>query len=497
MANQTLNFVPNGTQVTKIRQVVVKSACNQCHDPLSAHGTTGRRDTAICILCHTPQSTDAETGNTVDFKVMIHKIHMGSSLPSVQAGKHYEIIGFQNSVNDFSDVVFPQDIRNCTTCHQNSLQVDAWLLNPTEATCGSCHDNIDWSTGANHPPVPNLDDKHCAQCHYPQGDTEYDASIAGAHIAPYKSKQLTQPAFKILSVKNTAPGQNPIVQFTITDKDGHPINPAVMGGNIGRLAITLAGPTSDYRYSVQESANSAAYANGIASYTFKTAIPANATGSYAVELEGYVNTTINPGQQNAFVYRDAADNVVMAFAVTGPLATRRKVVALANCDMCHDKLQAHGNNRNEIEACVMCHNPAATDASIRPAAANPPQSIDLKVMIHRIHTGVNLNNDYTIYGFGGTANNFNDVLFPGDRRDCVQCHLDTTYTVPLPSSVTPTTAPRNYWSPVLPTAAACMGCHDELSAAAHFFVNTAPFGEACATCHSEDDEFAVSAVHAR
>ncbi len=497
VANQTLNFVPNGSPVTKIRQVVVTSACNQCHDPLSAHGTTGRRDTSICILCHTPQSTDAETGNTVDFKVMVHKIHMGADLPSVLAGKHYIIIGFQGAVNDFSTVVFPQDIRNCTTCHQNSLQVNNWLLNPTRDTCGSCHDNINWATGANHPGGPAISDKFCANCHYPQGEFEYDASISGAHIAPYKSQQLIHPQFKILSVTNTGPGQNPAVQFTIADKNGNPISPSAMGGSAGRLAATIAGPTSDYRYSVQESANTASYSGGVATYTFKTPIPATATGTYAVELEGYVNTTVNAGLTNAFVYRDAANNVVAPFSVTGQIVPRRTVVALSNCNVCHDKLQLHGNNRNQIEACVMCHNPAATDSALRPASANPPDTIDMKVMIHRIHTGVDLNFDYTIYGFGGSVNNFNDVLFPGDRRDCVKCHKGTTYTVPLPAVVTPTTAPRNFWTPVLPTAAACMGCHDDVAALAHFFVNTAPFGEACATCHSEDDDFAVSKVHAR
>jgi len=63
------------------------------------------------------------TGNTVDMKVMVHKIHYGPNLPSVKAGKPYQIIGFGQSVADYSDVTFPQDIRNCTTCHKDTQQV--------------------------------------------------------------------------------------------------------------------------------------------------------------------------------------------------------------------------------------------------------------------------------------------------------------------------------------------------------------------------------------
>ncbi len=498
VSNVTKDFVPSGSPVTQIRQVVVTDACNQCHDPLSAHGETGRQKVEICILCHTPQTFDPDTGNTVDLKVMVHKIHMGADLPSVVAGGVYQIIGFGQSVNDFSTVVFPQDIRNCTVCHSSAAaQKNNWLLNPTSATCGSCHDDIVWASGKNHPGGPQPNDNNCARCHYPQGDYEYDASIQGAHTVPYKSQQLVRPKFQITGITNTGPGQSPTLQFKISDKNGNAISPGMMGGTSGRLAATLAGPTSDYRWYLQEAANTASYVNGIASYTFKGTIPANAKGTYTVELEGYVNTTLNPGTTIATVYRDAADNVTQDFAVTGNVVARRQVVDLAKCNKCHDKLQLHGNNRNQIGACVMCHNPADTDSTQRPASANPPESIDMKILIHKIHTGENLSNDYTIYGFGGSANNFNDVRFPGDRRDCVKCHVGTTYTVPLPASVTPSTTPRSYWTPMLPTAAACLACHDAVDAAAHAFMNTAPFGEACGVCHSEDDQFAVSQVHAR
>ena len=68
-------------------------------------------------MCHQPQTIDPNTGNSLDMKVFIHSIHMGSSLPTVVAGKPYQIIGYQNSVNDFSGVVYPADVRRCQICH--------------------------------------------------------------------------------------------------------------------------------------------------------------------------------------------------------------------------------------------------------------------------------------------------------------------------------------------------------------------------------------------
>ncbi len=496
ITNVMNTFVPDGRQVTKTRDVVRTAACNQCHDPLGLHGGS-RQDVLLCNLCHTPQTKDPDTGNTVDMKVMTHKIHMGADLPSVQAGQHYQIIGNNQSVNDYSDVVFPQDIRNCTTCHRDTTQVNNWLLNPTQDTCGSCHDNIDWKSGKNHVAGPQPDDRYCANCHWPESEYEYDATIAGAHIPPYKSKQLFNPKFEMLEVTDTAAGQSPTVKFKVTDKTGKAIAPSIMGGTSGRLSLTIAGPTSDYRWYLSEAANTAAYADGVSTYTFKGVIPATATGTYVVEAEGYLNATLNPGTDKQLSYRDAFDNVVKPFAVTGTLENRRAVVDLAKCNKCHDKLQLHGNNRNKIEACVVCHNPATTDAARRSAAVLPAEAIDMKIMIHKIHTGAELANDYTVYGFGNNAINFNEVGYPGDRRNCLGCHVGTSYQVPLPASVTSSETPRGFWSPMKPTSAACLGCHDSVDSAAHAFVNTATFGEACSVCHKEGADVAVTKAHAR
>ncbi len=498
VANELKTWVPNGSAVTKIRDVVPTTSCNQCHDPISAHGG-GRIKMEYCILCHTPQTKDAPTGNTADMKVMVHKIHMGPNLPSVIAGKPYYFGNSPETGSDFSDTTYPQDIRNCAQCHKNSQQVNNWMLNPTRDTCGSCHDDINWTTGANHPAGAQADDKKCSSCHAPQGEAEWDASVSGAHTVPYKSTQLVYPAVEITGVTNTAPGQKPVVTFTVKDKNGNPINPAGLAGSTGRLAVTIGGPTSDYRWYMQEAADKAAYANGVATYTFTKAIPATATGTYAAEVEGRIVTNLNPGPGGKpGTIQESWPTAVKYFAVTGDLTPRRSVVDLANCNKCHDKLQLHGSNRNTIESCVICHNPANTDIAQRtPGTNTPDETIDMKIMIHKIHTGENLESDYTVYGFGKRPVNFNDVTYPGDRRDCLQCHKSGTYTVPLPSSVTPSTTPRGYWNPTLPTAAACLGCHDSLDAAAHAYINTTSLGESCSVCHKESADFAVSEVHSR
>ena len=107
-ASTTFNFVPNGGPVTAVREVIKTQSCNKCHDELSAHGGS-RRGLEMCVLCHTSQTVDADTGNTVDMKVMAHKIHMGAELPSVKAGKPYQIIGFGGAVVDWSTVEIPSN----------------------------------------------------------------------------------------------------------------------------------------------------------------------------------------------------------------------------------------------------------------------------------------------------------------------------------------------------------------------------------------------------
>ncbi len=224
-ASNTYDFVPNGSKVTSTRDVINTVSCNQCHQTLAFHGGS-RQGLDLCIMCHQPQNSDPATGNSLDMKVMAHKIHMGSQLPSVQAGTPYQIVGYQNSVSDWSTEVFPANPQRCTMCHQQTTgaaQATAYKTNPTRAACGACHDNVNFATGVNHAGGPQVDDSECATCHIPQGELEFDASIVGAHVIPAESSTLPGINFALVSVQNGAAGKAPTVTFTIKDNSGNGI----------------------------------------------------------------------------------------------------------------------------------------------------------------------------------------------------------------------------------------------------------------------------------
>jgi OmcA/MtrC family decaheme c-type cytochrome len=301
--------------------------------------------------------------------------------------------------------------------------------------------------------------------------------------------------FTLVKVDNGAAGQHPAVTFTVKDKSGN----AIKLSDMARLALVMAGPTTDYASAISENAIKApANSDGSYTYTFTAAIPASATGTFAIGIEGYRSVTLLPGTKQQVVVRDAGANQVLSFSVDGStVAARRKVVAIENCNQCHFSLSVHGDNRNQTVMCVLCHNPNGTDAAQRPAAENPPQTIDFRTMIHKIHTGEDLNSEFTIYGFGGSKNDFTDVRFPGDRRNCEKCHVAGSEQLPLKDNLLSVVTPRGYTNPTPPTAAACLACHTDKSAASHALGNTTSLGEACPVCHGPDADFSIDKVHAR
>ena len=534
-ASATFNFVPNGAAVTVTRDVIRTASCNTCHDQLAFHGGS-RRGIELCVLCHTPQTVDPDTGNTVDLKVLAHKIHMGSQLPSVIAGTPYQIIGFQNSVSDFSTVIDPADPRRCEVCHSQTTgaaQATAFMINPTRAACGACHDDINFATGKSNFSTTDIghaggfqsDDTQCANCHVPKGETPFDASILGAHVvgsdtatsfAPNPDTLITSVNIHITGVTSTSAGQKPVVAFTIKDAYGNPLAMSLLED----ISFTMAGPTSDYGYTsfgsdvttpgyVSEDGSVATCdASSNCTYTFLHAVPAKATGSYAIGVESERLETVLPGTNAEQTIESGTPNQVVYFSVDGSaVQPRRTVVATTNCNQCHVNLQLHGARRNNPEYCVLCHNPSDTDFSQR-TGTDPAQTINMAVMVHRIHDGVNVvasgGKPYIVAGHGGSTHDFSGVLYPAmgpqgdatDLKNCSMCHVNGSEQV-LPTGLNLVVDPQGWINPVQPDSSACSGCHVSKAQASHFLANTNSLGESCDVCHAAGAQFAVDAMHAQ
>ena len=152
--NATLDNVPNGS-VAPTKLVVTKAGCQNCHapDPAIAHGS--RYDPKFCAVCH--NATLPPDGNLVR---LVHKVH---------SSDNNVVIGTR--VFDFSEVAYPQDIRNCTTCH-NDTQGSNWKNLPSMEACGSCHTNVNFATGANHIGGCRTTTASGGICHNPDPDRQ-------------------------------------------------------------------------------------------------------------------------------------------------------------------------------------------------------------------------------------------------------------------------------------------------------------------------------------
>jgi OmcA/MtrC family decaheme c-type cytochrome len=513
--NPIHDFVPAGGTPAARREVVSTAACNACHSTLAEHGGS-RREIRLCVICHTDQTIDPETGHTVDLAVMVHKIHTGEDLTN----QPYLIVGRNQGINDYSNVVFPGDRRNCTTCHRDAPDADHWRTDPSRAACGSCHDDVNFETGQGHSDgIQQFDDTLCSNCHRDTIVVEFDNTVPGAHTIPIKSSVNPNLMLTITGVEDMTPDEQPEVRFTIADKAG-PVDITTLN----RVGISFAGPTTDYSQLISEGhvftihgggATPGLTANAVGDYTYAPSgyeIPDDATGTWSVGLEARTNDlpagegTARFPANNAIAHVDVAAGTLGA----GSPAPRRTVVTDEKCNACHDDLRFHGDQRTEVQYCIFCHNRLATDEEERPGVdpdSNPPATIDFKVLIHRIHRGEDLANPYTVYGFGGNPIDFTQVRFPGDLRDCSVCHVEDSHLLPGPSGLGPTVI-NIEGEPVPgddaffgPITAACTGCHDDDAAITHARLNTLvtddeTIEEACSVCHGEGSPEAVSTVHA-
>jgi hypothetical protein len=303
-ALQDLLFL--GADTPAPRELVLQESCNRCHSDLRAHGGN-RKGVGLCLLCHTAGSEDdndpsvagGTPGVSVEFKVMIHKIHAGEHLPSVlgvgtnpDGSRNYAVPPepYLLSGDDFSHVAFPawpnlniamprdegysalgspekaleDTIRmgptDCSVCHGDPdgagplpppAQGSVAYAQPTRRACGACHDDIDWtlpytSNGSTMPAQD--DDSACILCH---GSAGSGLAVVDAHVHPLKNPLLNPGlVFQVLSASEAGandgdgtidPGEKVQVSFNLLDDLGAEVDPA----EVVSMNATFAGPTTN------------------------------------------------------------------------------------------------------------------------------------------------------------------------------------------------------------------------------------------------------------
>jgi len=347
-ATATYDFVPDGSTVTLTRDIVRTATCKNCHGD-EFHGHGGDRLTVEnCVTCHNPSGTDAQGGESLDAKVMIHKIHMGAELPTF-AGPDgnpwqtadngpgpYTIWGYQNRALTWWKVGFPAHVNNCEKCHDGSgADSDAWKQVPSRATCGSCHDDVNFTTGAGHAGGPQASDSNCASCH--PADTGF-APISWAHDAfgtddtgPLYDDR-NKPEFT-LDVTMTAPANGtdyrgneaPVVSIVI-NRNGTPLaDHNILAGTAQGCTHTsdpvLCDADSDGRF-----ANSNMFVAGprddakpVLTTAARSQMFSNTTGPFDISAAG-ASLTVRLDQGRA-VYANDAWHTKMSGVVTVPVSS--------------------------------------------------------------------------------------------------------------------------------------------------------------------------------
>ncbi len=451
VANAERSFIPNTPELAgSTRKIVRTETCNGCHNPLAQHGGA-RTNLTLCVNCHTQGALDPESGHTIDFNVMIHKIHMGQRLPSVKAGTPFVIIGNAASVHDFSDVLFPRAIENCQTCHTAS-DGDRWYTNGVRQACTACHEKVDAPPAQGGHSLTIEANATCgnASCHSPSGDAR---DALQAHVTSLNTPSATTLDVELLEVAVASADDAPRVRFrartgTRTMSASEPVTSL---DALSMLDVFLNGPNSGFLLNGNtlvhlSKADLVELAVGDAPGEFSFELPRSlrelvgALGdprkdSYTLSLRVQF---VAPGPAGAKNPVDMLRNPTLAFSVSSAVP-RKAVVKTDNCNRCHGELSAHSGPQlaKNVEQCAMCHS-GTLDTRVRQAAngiEGRTTSLRLSTMVHRIHGSVIAEAPFRVFGYEMKAPypelDLSAVRFPGDVRDCNTCHDTGTNFLPL------------------------------------------------------------------
>ncbi|HVN42140.1 MAG TPA: OmcA/MtrC family decaheme c-type cytochrome, partial [Steroidobacteraceae bacterium] len=474
-----------------------------------------------------------------DFRVMIHKIHSGGVLPSVAAGGVYGIYGANNTFVNFTSIVFPQDTRNCQACHNvndpNTPQASNYTTVISRQACTSCHDNLNFTTGANHGSGVVATDDECASCHGPNSTLNNGYLRPElAHLVPEEqaAQKFKFEVVKVEAVKvDGTPGATACAAGTVGCK--------VLPGEYAKVTIRVSNPATGTLYKITDApftntvpctpvppatscTPTAARLRVRVAYTTQNFVN-RASGNYPAQpiLIDFLSAAAAPSGApiasgglptlNADgTYTKVAAVPIAAGLVggTGEAFLEGRVVVDVSRYGSVANLQAVGPDSSagvlypitdstpvarraivDVAKCDACHHRLTAHGSNRTnntelcaACHNPEnangttvatgQPFDFKFLIHGIHNAS--------YNFGGLS--FQNVLFPGNIANCTGCHVAGGFYPVNPFLVFATSFTQGL-DPTAPTddiarspnAAACSACHNGSYASAHMQLYGAAF----------------------
>ena len=176
-------------------QITPASSCLSCHGESRIHSSSRalRMEPELCKACHDYSHqmtgktnwTNSQWGFGVSPIVRrVHGAHFGRYLHK----------GNENGGGGLSEIIFPQDVRNCTKCHSDPKNT-TWSSSPSRLACFACHDSTEATTHGSlmtwdPPPADpwNGDEvETCEICHGASSELNPKAnhSIANPYVPPY------------------------------------------------------------------------------------------------------------------------------------------------------------------------------------------------------------------------------------------------------------------------------------------------------------------------
>jgi OmcA/MtrC family decaheme c-type cytochrome len=543
------------------KHVVANASCNNCHDLLggqvsqnSIHGRT-RTGAEHCTACHNQYHIGTRTVEPVDMAYLGHQIHSGSGIANEPTHLQYNWASATIHPTRYM-AYYPRDIKNCNTCHDSSVASGAERAHtkPSIQACGSCHNNVDFATGAGHTGGAQPNSNSCANCHAPGTNLGADvahveADTTGRHFANEHDIRYAIDSLAFDSATN---------ELTFTWRlliDDAPVEIATSGWTVNVQALVGWGH-DDFSHSngntrpgnalqVNNIQSTADFAGGV--YTSVVALGGEASfnGDESMIVLNLGGTLTG----NGFTNLVAAN--ANRFLTGSGFTARRQVVSRDTCTSCHEErygvFRKHGagSYHNDTTRCIICHNNNSTDIDrrnredllTRPQLTTldgnrmvtgiqpdingvtdglAEQATNFMVMIHGIHGQGFREAPIGIATQGGPLNYKDARRYPGRLANCNQCHTGTSYygmgsrgtTFETVFDDTAGFQPNQINDHIKTTAAmaACSSCHDSTGAKAHMKlmggddnidqagIDTTAF-ETCGTCHGAGRTADVRVVH--